>query len=32
MAVKMLSTERADDAAYGVYSHRLGEREKHVCY
>jgi len=24
LAVKMLSTERADDAAFGVYSHRLG--------
>lgn len=24
LAVKMLSTERADDATFGVYSHRLG--------
>lgn len=24
MAVKLLSEERVDDAAYGVYSHRLG--------
>lgn len=26
MAVKLLSTTRVDDAAYGVYSHRLGEQ------
>lgn len=25
LAVKMLSTTRADDAAFGVYSHRLGD-------
>jgi sugar (pentulose or hexulose) kinase len=25
MAVKLLSETRVDDAAYGVYSHRLGE-------
>ncbi|WIA31867.1 hypothetical protein OEZ86_002732 [Tetradesmus obliquus] len=25
MAVKLLSEERVDDAAYGVYSHRLGD-------
>jgi hypothetical protein len=24
MAVKLLSEQRVDDAAYGVYSHRLG--------
>lgn len=24
LAIKMLSTARVDDAAYGVYSHRLG--------
>lgn len=24
LAVKLLSHERVDDAAYGVYSHRLG--------
>eukprot|EP00878_Enallax_costatus_P034508 GHUV01038266.1.p1 GENE.GHUV01038266.1~~GHUV01038266.1.p1 ORF type:complete len:414 (+),score=132.25 GHUV01038266.1:205-1446(+) len=26
MAVKLLSDKRVDDAAYGVYSHRLGDR------
>lgn len=25
LAVKLLSEQRVDDAAYGVYSHRLGE-------
>ena len=25
LAVKLLSTTRLDDAAYGIYSHRLGE-------
>jgi hypothetical protein len=26
MAIKLLSAARVDDAAYGVYSHRLGAR------
>ena len=25
MAIKMISTTRVDDAAYGIYSHRLGD-------
>jgi sugar (pentulose or hexulose) kinase len=25
LAVKLLSEQRVDDAAYGVYSHKLGE-------
>jgi sugar (pentulose or hexulose) kinase len=25
LAIKMLSENRVDDAAYGVYSHRLGQ-------
>ena len=26
LAVKLLSTRRVDDAAYGIYSHRLGDK------
>lgn len=25
MAIKMVSTSRVDDAAFGIYSHRLGD-------
>lgn len=28
LAVKLLSDRRVDDAAYGVYSHRLGEKQR----
>lgn len=28
LAVKLLSEQRVDDAAYGVYSHRLGEKRR----